>query len=146
MPISRHLVARPLVDGLHGVPSEIIVDASENGIQGVRWEVEGDMADWERIQADQLYGVTPDVIGPVFGGDFDADRPLRFTLQLDADVLAPLAMLSDDIDDLVDTFRGLDDDEPARDPARWKLLSVMQARTPRIQVGLTTTWWQDQLA
>lgn len=145
MPISRHLVARPLVDVLMRYPSTLLVDAQGHAIHGVRWEVEGDAGDWERIQAQGWFGVTPDVLGPVFGGGFVPGQPYIFTLELDPLLLQPMALLADGPDDLVDTLRGLDGDAPARSPAAWKLLSVMQQRTPKIQVGLTTEYLEQQL-
>ena len=146
MPLSSHLIARPIVDALHGIPSTLVIDATEQAIHSVRWEVEGDLADWERVQADQLFGITPEAVGPVMGGEFHPERPVRFTLELDRNVLEPIALLAGDVDSLVEAMRSLDDDAPARRSDCWKLLSVMQAVNPRRQVGLTTTHWADQTA
>jgi hypothetical protein len=145
VPVSRHLVARPVVDVLMRYPSAVLVDAHGDAIHGVRWEVEGDADDWARIQANGWFGVTPDVIGPVFGGGFLPDLPLVFTFELDPLVLQPMSLLADGPEDLVDALRALDDDAPARAPGAWKLLSVMQQRTPKLQVGLTTTYFEQQL-
>ena len=145
MPLSNHLLARPIVDALHGIPSTLVVDATEQSIHGVRWEVEGDLDDWERIQADGLFGVTPEVVGPVMGGEFDPGRPLLFTLQLDRPVFDPIAMLAGDVESFVEAMRSLDDDAPARQSGCWKLLSVMQAVSPRRQIGLTTAHWEQQI-
>jgi hypothetical protein len=141
--LSKHLIARPIVDALTGVPSTLVVDSMDQAIRSVRWEVEGDLADWERIQAEGLFGVTPEVVGSVFGGGFQPQLPLRFTLLFDRSVFDPIALLADDVEDFVDTMRALDDDAPARSPAHWKLLSVMQAVTPRREIGLTTTFWSE---
>jgi len=144
VPLSKHLIARPIVDALMRVPSTLVVDSNAHAIHSVRWEVEGDLGDWERIQANALFGVTPDVVGPVFGGDFDPDKPVRFTLQLDRAVFDPIALLAEGVEDFVDSMRALDDDAPARQHTRWKLLSVMQAVSPRREIGLTTTHWSNQ--
>ena len=146
MPLSKHLIARPIVDALMGIPSTLVVDSNDHAIHSVRWEVEGALSDWERIQADGRFGITPEAIGPVFGGEFQDGPPLRFTLQLDRAVFDPIALLADDVEDFVDSMRALDDDAPARSQAHWKLLSVMQAITPRREIGLTTSHWSDQLA
>ena len=40
--LSRHVIARPLVDQLMRYPSVVIVDSVNGAVRGVRWEVEGD--------------------------------------------------------------------------------------------------------
>ena len=91
MSLSRHVIARPLVDQLMRYPSVVIVDSVNGAVRGVRWEVEGDAADWERIQAEGWFGVRPDVLGPIYGGDFVPDLAHIFTLQLQPYVLRHLA-------------------------------------------------------
>jgi hypothetical protein len=143
--LSNHLIARPIVDALSGIPSTLVVDSTEQSIHSVRWEVDGDLDDWERIQADHLFGATPQAVGPVMGGEFSPESPVRFTLQLNRAVFEPIALLAGSVDEFVEALRSLDDDSPARQQTSWKLLSVMQAVSPRRQIGLTTTYWDSQL-
>ena len=42
LPLSRHVVARPLVNELIRYPSVVVVDSTAGTIHGVQWEVEGD--------------------------------------------------------------------------------------------------------
>ena len=42
MPLSRHVIARPLTDVLMRYPSVVIVDSVNGTTRGVRWEVEGE--------------------------------------------------------------------------------------------------------
>ena len=146
MPLSRHAIARPLVDALMRYPSVVIVDSSPGVLHGVRWEVEGDATDWERIQAHGWFGVRPDVLGPVFGGGFSAARPYVFTLQLQPLVFAPLGLIADGPEDLVDLLRGQAPNAAVRQPDAWRLLSVMQRQSPKVQFGLTTTYFDQQHA
>ena len=146
MSLSRHVIARPLVDQLMRYPSVVIVDSVNGAVRGVRWEVEGDAADWKRIQAEGWFGVRPDVLGPIYGGDFVPDLAHIFTLQLQPYVFAPLGLLASGPEELVDLLRGMDPDAAVRREDSWRLLSVMQRRNPKMQTGLTTRYFEQQLA
>ena len=146
MPLSRHVIARPLCDVLMRYPSTVIVDSTAAVVHGVRWEVEGDAADWGRIQEGGWFGIRPDVVGPVFGGAFIPEQPFWFTLQLQPYYLAPLGLLASSAEDLVNLLRGQDPTAAVRNPDAWRLLSVMQRHNPKVQLGLTTRYFDQQLA
>jgi hypothetical protein len=146
LPLSRHVIARPLVDALMRYPSVVIVDSVDGAVRGIRWEVEGDADDWSRIQEAGWFGVRPDTIGPMFGGDFEADKAYIFTLQLQPYIFAPLGLLASGPEELVHMLRGQDPSAAVRRPDSWRLLSVMQQRNPKVQFGLTTSYFDQQLA
>ena len=146
MPLSRHVIARPLTDVLMRYPSVVIVDSVNGTTRGVRWEVEGDAADWERIQSNSWFGVRPDVVGPIYGGNFEPDQPYIFTLQLQPYIFAPLGLLASGPEELVHLLRGQEPSATVRRPDSWRLLSVMQRRNPKVQFGLTTSYFDQQLA
>ena len=145
LPLSRHVVARPLVNELIRYPSVVVVDSTAGAIHGVQWEVEGDAGDWDTIQREGWFGVRPEVLGPVFGGGFDRSKPYVFTLMLLPTHWQPLGLLASGPDALVDFLRGLDFDEPSRHPSAWRLLSVMQPQGDKFQVGLTTRYFNESL-
>ena len=146
MPLSRHVIARPLSDVLMRYPSVVIVDSVDGTLRGVRWEVEGDAGDWERIQSNGWFGVKPDVVGPTYGGSFQADKPYIFTLQLQPYIFAPLGLLASAPEELVNLLRGQEPTATVRRQDSWRLLSVMQRHNPKVQFGLTTSYFQQQLA
>ena len=146
MPLSRHAIARPLCDVIMRYPSTVIVDSTSGVLHGVRWEVEGDASDWSRIQENGWFGVRPEVLGPILGGDFSADLPFLFTMELQPSVFAPLGLLASSAEDLVDLLRGQEPDSAVRLPGSWRLLSVMQQHNPKVQFGLTTTYLDQQHA
>jgi hypothetical protein len=146
LPLSRHAIARPLTDVLMRYPSVVIVDDVNGSVRGVRWEVEGDAKDWERIQSSGWFGVRPDILGPIYGGGFVPDRPYIFTLQLLPYIFTPLGLLASGPEDLVNLLRGLAPDAAVRQPDSWRLLSVMQQQNPKVQIGLTTSYFDQQLA
>ena len=132
-----------MVSALMRYPSMLLIETHGAAIHRVRWEVEGDDADWKRIQAEGWFGVRPEVLGPVFGGELDPTLTHIFTLELGRAFLQPLAILADDHEDLVGILRGLDPDAPERSTSAWRLLSVMQPHSDRVQVGLTTTYFDQ---
>jgi len=146
LPLSRHPIARPLSDVLMRYPSVVIVDSVNGTARGVRWEVEGDAEDWERIQASGWFGVRPDILGPIYGGGFTAGKPYIFTLQLLPYIFTPLGLLAPKPEEVVNLLRGLEPNAAARRPDSWRLLSVMQRQNPKVQIGLTTSYFEQQLA
>lgn len=97
----------------------------------------GGTALWDRIQAEGLFGYTADSAGPVFGGGFDADRPVRVELRPTGDVLTLLALADDD-----PMGRGLAlldaaPDSLLRRHDSYQLLTVTQERGG-VRVGMST--------
>jgi hypothetical protein len=140
---SRRIIARPLVDDRMLYPSEVVVQYEGEILQSVQLEIEGDFSDWEAIQQEGLFQCQPHILGPIFGGAFDPERELRFTVRLDPDWLPLASLLSPEPENLPLLLRELEEGSPLRQASSWKLISVMQASGPSVQVGLTTRFFDD---
>ncbi len=140
---SRRIIARPLIDDRMLYPSEVVVQHEGDILQSVQLEIEGDFSDWETIQQDGLFQCQPQILGPIFGGAFDPERELRFTVRLDPDWLPLASLLSPEPENLPLVLRDLEAGSPLRQASAWKLISVMQALGPSVQVGLTTRFFDD---
>ena len=146
MPLLKHVHEVPgFFPNLPLAPITIVVDAGESGVYGIRLEITGADADWEQIKSQGLFHYSPEICGPIFGGAFNPTRPHTFTVELVAEHVMTVAILSPTPAEAWQVLAEAEPDSPLRSTQSWRLLSVMQQRTPRTQWGLTTTFFGEQL-
>ncbi len=93
---------------------------------------------WARLDAEQLFGLVPEVRGPLFAGGFLPEPDLEVEARLDAEHCPALQPLADNIYAL--GARLLPEaDNPLRRTESWKALVIKQQRGP-IKTGMQTTW------
>ena len=103
-------------------------------------EVVGTHDQWEMIQTEKLFGYSPDIVGPIFGGQFDENKHYCFTLRLRPDQATLLGVLLESPKDAITTFCTSDLEHFIRKAESYWLVSVMQQQTPKTQWGMTTKY------
>ena len=103
-------------------------------------EVAGTHDQWQMIQAENLFGYSADIVGPIFGGEFDPEKIYHFTLRLRPDQATLLGVLLESPKDAIQTFCNSDTDHFIRKGESYWLVSVMQQQTPKTQWGMTTKY------
>lgn len=146
MPLTKRTHDAPgLLPDLPLAPVTVVIDARDGRVYGARLELPGTAADWATIQERQLFHCTPGVCGPIFGGAFAEDLPFVFTVALAPEHVMVLAVLSESPDEAHRVLVDAPADSVLRAQESWRLLSVMQQRTPKVGWGLTTTWFEQHL-
>ncbi|MES2638699.1 MAG: hypothetical protein V4850_04435 [Myxococcota bacterium] len=143
MPLLRHPSPDPFFADVPFHPVTFVIDAGGNGVYGVRLEFTGGELLWADIQQAGRFGCRADICGPIFGGAFRLDRPLLFTVELVPQQAQILAALAEGPHKAHEVLEQAPAGSALRRSESWRLLSVMQQHTPRVQWGLTTTWLHE---
>ena len=143
MPLLRHPSPNPFFADYPVHPVTFVVDAGGNGVYGVRLEFTGDHDLWADIQQAGRFGYRKEICGPIFGGAFRLDLPLLFTVELVPEQAQILAALAEGPQTAHEVLQRAPAGSALRRSESWRLLSVMQQRTPKVQWGLTTTYLRE---
>lgn len=143
MPLIRKTLQEPPLSGFPVSPVTVMVDAGANGVHGIRLEFSGDHNLWDEVRARGLFHHSDDICGPIFGGQFRLDLPFLFTVELVPSQVAVLAALTIRPEAAHEVLEHAPPESPLRRPESYRLLSVMQQRTPKVHWGLTTTWFRE---
>ena len=142
----RPLLERGFFAALPDPAAVVVVDEGSGRVYGVRLELEGTEADWVRIQEMGLFGCSPDVLGPIFGGAFRPELPFEFTLALLPEHVLTIAVIAESAEHAPEVLAEAPGDSPLRDPHSWRLYSVVQPHSAKVKWGLTTTWFEENLS
>ena len=123
---------------------DVVIDRSNQGTHSIEAEFSCDMAMWSRILQSGWFGARDEVLGPIFGGAFDATSPLEVTVRLADEHLEVVAMLTESAEEVVDYLAHATAGSACRREDHWMLQSVMQRITPRAQRGLTTSYFRGR--
>ncbi len=146
MPLLDHLHTEPgLLPDLPAAPVRILVDADGGRVYGLRLEITGTAEDWETIQRRGLFWCAPEVLGPILGGAFSPALPYEFTVALLPEHVLIVAVLAESAAGAHRVLQEASADSVLRSSRSWRLLSVVQPRTPKAKWGLTTTWFEQGL-
>lgn len=108
-------------------------------ITGVRLLFELPWDEWQRVDRGRWFHLEPDARGPVFGGAFDPEKPLRLEVKLGDPGLTLVEILVEHPDQFGERFIARDLDH-LRDVEKWYAVAVTQEAAPGVRTGLRTTW------
>ena len=97
-----------------------------------------DWADWQRVDREQLFRLSPEVRGPSFAGGFRQGAPVEIEARLD-DASVPLASILGDDEFEIGALLYPSGPPEFRKTESWLAMFVKQAEGP-VKVGFRTTW------
>ena len=97
------------------------------------------MREWIEIQDQRMFGYSPEVCGPIFGGGFNPTKDYLVTVGLKASQITALSILYDG-EDINQWLVGEQAVRFLSNQENFLLFAVMQQVTPKTQWGLTTTY------
>lgn len=112
-------------------------DDQLRGVVGI-WTV--DWTDWERIDAERLFHLDPNLRGPTVGGALDPSKEVEIEARLDDSLVSGLAESGGSDPFVVGALvRGARPDAPIAQTESWFAMFVKQADGP-LKTGFKTSW------
>jgi hypothetical protein len=98
---------------------------------------------WEKVDGEHLFNLTPEVRGPSFLEHFEPDNDIEIEVRLDTGALAFLETFAEDADQAAALLADASEDSELLLTERWFALNVKQQSGP-IKAGFSTSWmWPE---
>lgn len=138
LPAPQLLSARSGSLAIHSVVLDVTMDDSQ--LQELRLIFLLTPADWERVDREQLFHLSPEVRGPVFGGELEEGVEVEVEARLSTAGLALVGVLAESPADVERIFLQAGATHELRQTESWYALYVKQPLGTGLKIGFATTY------
>ena len=113
------------------------------GIDKLSIELTTNAAGWVNLKSMGLFGYTPEICGPIFGGGFNPSKPYLITVEMHSNDLTLLAILDEGESSVENWLKDPTVANALADSTQFLLISTMQPISPSSQWGMSTIFSQS---
>ncbi len=138
LPAPQHLSARSGSLAIHAAVIEITME--EGQLQELRLIFQLTPADWQRVDREQLFHLSPEVRGPIFGGELQEGVEVEVEARLSTAGLALVGVLAESSEEVERMFLQAGAAHELRQTEAWYALYVKQPLGTGLKIGFATTY------